>query len=233
MRLATATKLPIYSVEYRLAPQFKYPTQLYDAYCAYFYLRQDLGYKACDIVVAGDSAGGSLALALWQLIRAHDESIAALILLSPLVDILNTRDTWRTNSDIDYLKPERIDDIESFACKLLGSRDLANTGPSDIASYMKGFANDPFVAPINADLSELPPTLIQAGEKETMYFDICEFVARAAESVQQRRSKDKTSGSVEFQTLPDGVHVFQMATPEMRGVAKFWHNMSSFIESLD
>ncbi|KAJ1772393.1 hypothetical protein EV179_004911 [Coemansia sp. RSA 487] len=232
MHLSSSTKLPIYSVEYRLAPQFKYPVQLYDAFCAYTYLRQGLGYEARNIVVAGDSAGGNLALALWQLVRPHNEPIAALILLSPRVDISYTRDTWRTNSDIDYLEPERLDDPESSIYKLLGPRDFAIIESKGTASYMKELANDPFIAPINADLSELPPTLIQASRLETMYSDICEFAARATASVQRRGKDTKYDGPVKLQVFPDGVHVFHVVTPHMRGMDVFWGNIGSFIQSL-
>ncbi|KAJ2392992.1 hypothetical protein GGI23_005108 [Coemansia sp. RSA 2559] len=227
--LSSTTKLPVYSVEYRLAPQFKYPAQLYDAYCAYVYLRHSLGYSAQKIVVAGDSAGGNLALALWQLVRTHDESMAGMILLSPRVDTSYTRNTWRTNADIDYLQPERLGDPESSIYKLLGPRDPAIMEPNHTRSYIKDLSSDPFLAPINADLSELPPTLIQASRLETMYSDIYEFAARATESVQRGGTK---GGPVKLQVLPDGIHVFHLVTPDMNGVDVFWHNIGTFIHSL-
>ncbi|KAJ2608930.1 hypothetical protein EV177_004715 [Coemansia sp. RSA 1804] len=229
--LATATKLPVYSIEYNLAPESKYPAQLYDACCAYMYLRRNLGYNACDIVVAGDSAGSNLTLALWQLVRAHNEPIGALILLSPWVDISYTRETWYSNANIDYLERENVDDPESSVRKLLGYSDLSDESQKRSIQLIKELARDPFVAPIYADLTELPPTLIQVGELETMYSDICEFAARATESVRLCKG-DKERGPVELQVLPDGIHSFYIATPGMRGVDQFWKNIDTFIQSL-
>ncbi|KAJ2550805.1 hypothetical protein EV175_003930 [Coemansia sp. RSA 1933] len=180
-RLSSETRLPVYPIEYQLAPQFKYPTQLYDAYCAYMYLRHDLKYNAGDIVISGDSAGGNLALALWQLIHSHNETMAALVLLSPRVDATRSH---------------------------------------------------PFVAPINANLSELPPTLIQASSLESMFSDIDEFATRAIASVQKFRGMVNGSGHVRFQVIPDGMHAFHLVTPDMRGVDVFWHNIGTFVQSL-
>ncbi|KAJ2661213.1 hypothetical protein IWW48_002509 [Coemansia sp. RSA 1200] len=230
-RLVAATQLPVYSVEYCLAPESKYPAQLYDAYCAYMHLCRNLGYKACDIVVAGDSAGSNLTLALWQLVRAHNEPIGALILVSPWVDISYTRETWYSNAKIDYLQRENVDDPESSVRKLLGYSDLSDESQKRSIQLIKELARDPFVAPIYADLTELPPTLIQVGELEAMYSDICEFAARAIESVHLCKG-DKKRGPVELQVLPDGVHSFYLATPDMRGVDKFWQNIGTFIQSL-
>ncbi|KAJ2550806.1 hypothetical protein EV175_003931 [Coemansia sp. RSA 1933] len=209
-RLSFETRLPVYSVEYRLAPQSRYPTQLYDAFCAYMYLRHDLGYNSHDIIISGDSAGGNLALALWQLIHAQGLRIAAMVLLSPRVDITYTRETWQRSDCIDIMQPVRLDDPESSLCKLLGP-----------LARVDGITSDPFLAPINADLAQLPPTLVQAGGQESMYADICEFVTRAS-----------ASGAVELQVLPDGVHVSHFVTPDLRGVDKLWHSIGAFVRSL-
>ncbi|KAJ2505993.1 hypothetical protein GGI11_006811 [Coemansia sp. RSA 2049] len=227
LRLSTTTKLPVFAIEYRLAPEFKYPTQLYDAYCAYTYLRQTLGYSSSNIVVAGDSAGGNLALALWQLVRAQGDSLRALILMSPRVDISYTRDSWRTNAEIDYLQPEHIRSIQSSVFMLLGPHDLAEFKAESVVSYVNELGSDPFLAPINANLSELPPTLIQASKLETMYSDICEFTARATLAIEQR-GENRGRGSVELQVFPDGVHVFQLVSSGMRGVEEFWYNIGVF-----
>ncbi|KAJ1796929.1 hypothetical protein LPJ59_003455, partial [Coemansia sp. RSA 2399] len=226
---------------YRLAPQSKYPTQLYDAYCAYTYLRQSLGYSSCDIVFGGDSAGGNLALALWQLVHAQGECIGALVLLSPRVDISYTRDTWRTNADIDFLHPELLGDPESSNFKLLAPRDMTSVNAKAYALQVEALTRDPFLAPVNAELSGLPPTLIQAGDHEAMYADICEFAARAIASTQQKQQQQKqqrhgtemAGARVELQVLPGGLHVPHMVMPELRGVDKFWTNIGVFIQSLD
>ncbi|KAJ1734434.1 hypothetical protein LPJ72_002354 [Coemansia sp. Benny D160-2] len=232
LRLSTTTKLPVFAIEYRLAPEFKYPTQLYDAYCAYTYLRQTLGYSSQNIVVAGDSAGGNLALALWQLVRAQGDALGALILMSPRVDISYTRDSWRTNAEIDYLQPEHISNTRSSVFMLLGPHSLAEFKAESVVSYVNELGSDPFLAPINADLSELPPTLIQASKLETMYSDICEFTARATAAIEQR-GENRGRGSVELQVFPDGVHVFQLVSSGMRGVEEFWYNIGVFVRSLD
>jgi acetyl esterase/lipase len=75
-------QIDLFSVAYRLAPGSKYPSQLYEAYSAFQYLRQQ-GYQ--HITISGDSAGANLALTLWRYleeVKHESESVASLALFS-------------------------------------------------------------------------------------------------------------------------------------------------------
>ncbi|KAJ2317350.1 hypothetical protein IWW51_005389 [Coemansia sp. RSA 2702] len=204
-RMARATRLPVIGFSYRLAPAAQYPVQLYDAYCAYAHVRS-MGYEDAQIVLAGDSAGGNLVLALWQLVRMPAR---ALVLLSPRVDVTSARQSWSTFAGVDVLRAYAPDDSRSSIWQLLGH------GTDERARQLLA---DPFVAPVNADLHGLPPTLVQAGSAEVMLDDIREFVRRA------RRQR----ADVELQLFDDMFHVFQAALPGTRNLAAAWDAIGAF-----
>ncbi|KAJ1824887.1 hypothetical protein LPJ56_002781, partial [Coemansia sp. RSA 2599] len=184
LSLSSSTEMPVYLLDYRLAPATKYPGQLYDAYCAFRFLVDNLGYSIGDIVFAGDSAGGNLALALWQLTR---EPVAGLVLLSPRVDVVSARRSWKTNIEWDILPEYNVEDPGSSLAQLLEQGDRQRL-------------EDPFLAPIHASLDALPPTLIQAGTREVMLDDIREFV---------RRVRLQGNTDVVYTEYAGGFHVFQ------------------------
>ncbi|KAJ2501787.1 hypothetical protein GGH96_001656 [Coemansia sp. RSA 1972] len=167
VRMARASRMRVLGFSYRLAPSYTFPVPLYDAYMAYKHVRH-MGYADNQIVVAGDSAGGNLVLALWQLTRAP---FRALILFSPRVDITSFRQSWKTYERVDVLHAYDIQDPVSPIHQLLVSTSKS-LGNLDVLS-------DPFVAPIYADFKGLPPTLVQMGGAEVMGDDIREFTKRA------------------------------------------------------
>ncbi|KAI9502117.1 Alpha/Beta hydrolase protein [Coemansia spiralis] len=226
-RLAAVSGLPVYAVEYGLAPQFKYPSQLYDAYCAFRYMLTNLGFSSRNIIIAGDSAGGNLALGLWQLIR-NETPPRALLLLSPRVDISYTRESWHTNADVDYLQPEAALDPNSSIYKLLVSSNTTSVVVDDIQREIQSLVLDPYLAPVHANLSNLPPTLIQVGKSETMFSDIHEFSKRAISSVQQ----NKGEGPVVFQVFSGAFHVFQISPFTIPELDDAWDKIGAFIQSL-
>lgn len=143
----------VWSVDYRLAPQHKYPAALDDCMAAW---REALGHvDAKNIVLAGSSAGGNLAAALMLRARAEGLAIpAALLLLTPGLDLTGAGDTRETN---------KFHDVNLYG----GGGD----GPSAYA----GTANlrDPFVSPLFGDFTGgwWPPTLLSSGTRDLLLSD--------------------------------------------------------------
>lgn len=198
--LSRLTGLPVFSVDYRLAPKHRFPTAADDVHAGWDWLRASAGLSPDRIVVAGDSAGGHLALDL--MLHGVDATgrAAGLVLLSPLVDI--TLALARTQEEL------RRDP----ACRAADAAKL-------VQLYCAGI--DPAHPRLTHDVangSVLPPTLIQAGGAEMLVGDARQLAAdiRAA------------GGTCELEVWPHQVHVFQALprlTPEaalaMRHAAAF------------
>ncbi|KAJ2508627.1 hypothetical protein IWW47_000513 [Coemansia sp. RSA 2052] len=191
--LSQSSGLRVYGFAYRLAPHSVYPTQLYDAYCAFSHLLA-LGYKESEIVFTGDSAGGNLALALWQLLKKPD--LYAMVLVSPRVDVTCSRRSWALNADADVLTPYNIQNASDPLRKLL----VPQGRPVD--QRVLDLLNDPYISPVNGDLSGLPPTLVQAATAEVMFDDISEFVKRA-------QAQNTRGHRIHYQVFEGGFHDFQ------------------------
>ena len=100
-KLANVTGWQVLSFEYRLAPEHPYPAAVEDAMKAWDYLMYQ-GYGARDVVVAGDSAGGNLALVLTHLLKNAGRRLPrALILLSPWTDMTASGKSYQERADID------------------------------------------------------------------------------------------------------------------------------------
>ncbi len=183
--IAQAAKARIFALDYRLSPEHHFPAQLEDAVYAYLWLLET-GADASNLVVAGDSAGGNLALAL--LLKARDSNLpppALAVALSPPTDLETEYPSLTGNQDTDWIdKPELLHWAQWFC----DSSQL----------------RDPLISPIWADLRGLPPIYIQAGSAEILYDSIQAFVNRA-----------KSQGAdVVFEAWEDMNHVFHIFGPE-------------------
>jgi acetyl esterase/lipase len=147
-RLARATGLPVFAADYRLAPEYPFPCALDDAVAACRSLLQ-----AGPVIIAGDSAGGGLALATALYLHRHQiGSAAALLLLSPWAD----------------LTLSAITDKAARKEVMLSAAWLADCARHYLAGES---AANPLASPIFADLRDLPPTFIQAGADELLRGD--------------------------------------------------------------
>ena len=152
-KLTRATGMDTLAFDYRLAPEHPYPAAVEDALTAWGHL-ESLGIAPGDIVLAGDSAGGNLALVLCLKLREAGRGLpGALLLMSPWTDMTASGESLRGRAGIDpVLTPEYIYAVrEAYA----GGLD-----PSDC-----------LLSPLFADFAGFPPALIQVGTHEILYSD--------------------------------------------------------------
>jgi acetyl esterase/lipase len=162
-RLAEAAGVIGFNMFYRLAPEHPYPAGLDDAVCNYRFLLEN-GFAPEHIVVAGESAGGNLTAALLLKLRELRLPLpAGAYLLSPWLDMTQSGEAYEARAPHDpMLTQDALENCATAYC-------LA--GVSRI---------DPFVSPMKADLSGLPPLLIQVGTDELLLSDSLEFARNAA-----------------------------------------------------
>jgi len=154
------------AIGYRLAPENPFPAALDDAVTAWHFLRRQ-GIAAKHIAVAGDSAGGGLSLAVASKLRDGKEELpACLWLVSPWTDLTMSGSTLITKDEVDPLIHK--DYLRELADAYLGSSAVDR--------------KDPRVSPLFANLTGMPPMLIQAGSAETLLDDAVRLAAAAGEA---------------------------------------------------
>jgi len=164
-RLGRASRMRVLFPEYRLAPEHPFPAAIDDILTTWRWLRTGQGLSAGSIAVAGDSAGGGLAVALLVATRDVGEALpAAAVLMSPTVDL--------TGSGASMT--ERVDQDPFSTPALL--RQLA-------ADYLAGAdPKTPLASPLFASLAGLPPLLIQVGTADLLLSDSERLAAAAADA---------------------------------------------------
>lgn len=152
-RISLACQTPALLIDYRLAPENPFPAALEDVKSAYRWLL-DQGINARRIVIAGDSAGGGLAVSAATALRDEKELLpAGIVCISPWADLTLSGETVTTCSESDPL-------ISLETSTLNASRYVEQQDPTS-----------PLISPVFADLSNLPPLLIQVGEYEILRSD--------------------------------------------------------------
>jgi epsilon-lactone hydrolase len=175
------TDAKVISVDYRLAPEHPYPAAVDDALAAYEALLDD-GVAPSDVVFAGESAGGGLAVA--TLVNARDHGLplpAATFVMSPYADLTLAGTTIDTKREVDPL----------LSREALQARIPDYTSGQDAALGL--------ISPIFADLSGLPPLIVQAGSHEVLLDDAVRLARVAATA----------DVEVTLEVTPGVPHVFQ------------------------
>lgn len=187
--LASAIDGRVLAVHYRLAPEHPFPAALDDV-CAAYRWALDQGVESDRAVIGGDSAGGGLTLATLVALRdAGDPLPAAGVCLSPWADLTQSGATIAEKADVDPMV--RAEDLHRWAAAYAGDADFAS----------------PSISPLFADLSGLPPLLVEVGTAEILLDDARRVAARAR------------AAGVDISTYegPDLIHVwhfFAGAVPE-------------------
>lgn len=193
----------VLTVDYRVAPEYPYPAALEDAVAAYQWLLEKRRYAPDKIVVAGDSAGGGLTLALVLYLRDHQIPLpAGVIVMSPWTDLTCSGETFQTNFDRDPQFGGTKDNM------LYDSSYIGGADPKD-----------PYLSPVFGDYRGFPPVLMQVGSEEVLLSD----TLRVADKLREAKSRLRVS-------VYDGMfHVFQMAyrlIPESR---EAWNEVGVFL----
>ena len=163
-KLAKQTKLVCYSIDYRLAPENQYPAALDDAVIAWKHIVSQ--NSNCDIILAGDSAGGGLSLALMMYLRDNNERLPnASVLFSPWTDLTCSGNTYQTRAKYD---PMFTTQMPKDSAQYYVPKDMAKT--------------DPYVSPSFGNYTGLPRILVCVGGNEILLDDSRKLSQKAEQS---------------------------------------------------
>lgn len=198
--------MKVFSLDYRVAPKHPYPAAFQDAISGYEFLL-GLGYEGGDIILAGDSAGGGLCLALGQYLQKENiEMPAGMVLMSPWTDLTASGASYDENYTKDPM--------------------FGNTRESMIYSgeyYGKKDPKDPYISPLFGDFAGLPPMLYQVGSIEMLLSDSKDAVKKAKEAQCDA-----------ILSVYEGMfHVFQMALNRMPESEKAWLEVEEFVNGFE
>ena len=191
-KLALATGFDVLSFEYRLAPEHPFPAAIEDAVAMWDYLMY-MGYGARDVIIAGDSAGGNLALELALKLKEQGRAQPrGLLLFSPWTDMTASGKSYRTCKTLDPM----------LTMEYIAAVREAYTGPD--ADWSR-----PCYSPLFADLRGLPPVLVQVGTNEILKSD----------SEQLVENLQKAGVYAQLEVYPECWHVFQQMPIRRAAVA--------------
>ena len=193
VRLSAASACRVLGVDYRLVPEHGFPAPLQDALSVHAWLAQQ-GLGGAKLALAGDSAGGGLALSLLLALRNAAKPLpAAAALMSPWTDLSAGGESYTTRSAVDPIHQRPM--ILAMARSYLGTDGHGkDRDPCD-----------PLASPLFADLQGLPPLLIQVGDRETVLSDSTDFAAKALAA----------GVPVQLDVWPGMIHVFQQFPNEL------------------
>lgn len=206
-RISAATGCVVLGVDYRLAPEHPFPAGLEDCRRAFDWIRAygPTGEgPARRRFVAGDSAGGNLALALLQSLKQDGETLPdAVAAISPATDFLVTGKSAQSKIDVDpVIRATNLPAIAKYYC------------PGQALDH-------PLISPLYGNLAGLPPTLVQVGEWETLLDDSVQYAERA-----------KRQGSDVRLSVWNGMpHVWHVFAPELAEAVRAIDELGAFFRS--
>jgi epsilon-lactone hydrolase len=187
--LGRASRMRVLFPEYRLAPEHPFPAAIDDVLAAWRWLRAEQDLSAASMTVAGDSAGGGLAVALLVALRDAGEALpAAAALMSPHVDLTSSGASMTERADQDPIFTPAT--LRQFASDYLAGAD----------------PKTPLASPLSAALASLPPLLVQTGTAELLLSD-SERLASAA-------TQAEVDVTLQLGEGPPHVYQIMLGTPE-------------------
>lgn len=193
----------VLTIDYRVAPEYPYPAALEDAVTSYRWLLEERHYAPDKIVIAGDSAGGGLALALVLYLRDHQMPMpAGIIVMSPWTDLTCSGESHETNFDKDPQFGGTKDNM------LYGSSYIGDADPTN-----------PYLSPLFGEYDGFPPVLMQVGSEEVLLSDTLDVAAKIR----------KAGGKLRVSVYDGMFHVFQMALRLIPESQEAWEEVSVFL----
>lgn len=195
----------VLTIDYRVAPEHPFPAALIDAGKAFDWLLEQ-GFREQQIILAGDSAGGGLALALCHYLKDQGRQLpAGIIAMSPWTDLTASGPSYDDNYECDPL--------------------FGNTRESML--YRKDYIGTynpkmPYISPRFGDFTGFPPMLLQVGSIEMLLSD------SIAVAYQAKRAGVKVRLSI-YEGM---FHLFQMAMKMMPESAKAWREIAYFLRMI-
>lgn len=195
----------VLTVDYRVAPEHVFPAALIDALDAYEWLLRN-GYSEEQIIVAGDSAGGGLALALCLCLKENGRKLpCGIIAMSPWTDMTASGPSYQENFENDPLFGGTEDSM-IYNREYSAGEDLTN----------------PYLSPAFGDYEGFPPMLIQVGSYEMLLSD----------SVMVAKKAREAGVKVRLSIYEGMFHVFQMAPLAMPECKRAWVEIGHFIDEV-
>ena len=194
----------VLTIDYRVAPENPYPAALEDAVEAYGWLR-DAGWSSRQIILAGDSAGGGLALALCMYLKDHNRRLpGGLVLMSPWADLTASGPSYEDNFERDPLFGKTKDSL-IYSREYLGNHNNPK---------------EPYISPMFGEYGGFPPMLILAGSVELLLSD----------SVGVAYKAKRQGVKVRLHIYPGMFHVFQMGMMMMPESKRAWKEIGRYFE---
>jgi monoterpene epsilon-lactone hydrolase len=208
--LSRATGCAVLIIDYRLAPEAPFPGALHDAVSALLWMR-DHGPRgatpATATFIAGDSAGGGLAISTLVALRdAREPQPDGAVTMSAWTDLALTGDSVQTRAQVDAGFAGGVDALRRSARAYLGQADL----------------HTPLASPLYGDLRGLPPLLMQVGDDEILLDDTVRLAERA-------RTQDVT---VALHVTPGAFHDYQYLVPDAPEAHSAFDQIGAFVRAL-
>lgn len=202
-QICNKAKISAYVLDYRLAPENPFPAAVDDSIIAYQYL-MNKGIEPKNIILAGDSAGGGLTLAILLRLRELELQMPnKAILVSPWVDLTTSTASYEKNKKKDLLLD--IEDLKQAAKQYAGKQPLRH----------------PLISPVYANLKGLPPLFIQVGTHEQLYDEIIKLKEKA----------EKAQVEVHLDEYEKMIHSFQLMDKLIPESKKAIEKISQFIKT--
>lgn len=215
VRLATiAGPLPVMSLDYRVAPEHRFPAALEDAVAAIEWLNREKGMPPESIIVFGESAGGGLALSLAMWLRDHKIGrLKAITLISPWTDLTGKSRSHKERLALDPFFGQKKDRRQEQRQSSIPAGSIY-AGENELV--------DPYISPAFGDMTDMPPLLIHAGEHEILFDDAAIIHEKAVAA----------GIDSHFHEWTGMFHCFQMAHPFVPEARTAWQEIGGFIRKL-